>query len=121
MSVSEERIQRGLDVIQGYMGQNGEHAVKQMQELNGDFATLIIELFGDFYSREILDNKQKVLVTLSSLIALGAWDQLTLHALNAKHQGYTVTQIYEVAIQSIPYVGIPQATNALKALKNILE
>lgn len=120
--MEEIRYEKGVQVIENYMGtEMGHLAMNQMKELNINFANIIIPLFGEFYSRDCLDKKQKALVTLTTLITSRSWDQLRLHTHNARIQGLEKDEIYEVVFQCIPYVGIPTATDALKVITEVLE
>ncbi|UVI28522.1 carboxymuconolactone decarboxylase family protein [Paenibacillus spongiae] len=114
------RHRKGLEVLDDMMGANGQMAYEQMRKLHPDFAEILIGLFGDFYSRPVLDKKQKALVTLTTLITQGALPQLRLHTNTALNAGLTADEITEAAIQCIPYVGFPTVTNALQVMQEVI-
>ncbi|MCQ6559828.1 carboxymuconolactone decarboxylase family protein [Paenibacillus mendelii] len=115
------RHRKGLEVLDDMMGAQGQAAYEQMKQLHPDFAEILIGLFGDFYSRPVLDKKQKALVTLTTLITQIALPQLRLHTRTALNAGLTEREITEAAIQCIPYVGFPAVTNAMQAIQEVLQ
>jgi len=74
--------------------------------------------FGDVYSREGLDNKQKVLTTISALVAQGT-PQIGMHVVTGLNVGLTPDEIVGCIMHLIPYVGFPRALNALKVAQEV--
>jgi len=121
LQVEQYRREKGLEVLQEMMGAQGGIAYEQMKQLHPDFAEILIGLFGDFYSRSALDQKQKALITVTSLITQGALPQLRLHTRTALNAGLTGEEIMETAIQCIPYIGFPTVTNAMQVIQEVLQ
>ena len=77
-------------------------------------------VFGDIYSRDGLDVRQRQLVTISILTALGgAETQLKWHIAAALNVGLTPAEITEALIQSTVYCGFPRALNAVFAAAEV--
>ena len=84
-----------------------------------DFARWMVEFgYGEVLTRPGLDVKQRQLVTLGALAALGnAGDQLRGHVGGALNAGVTPAEIVEALMQVALYAGFPAATNALRTAK----
>lgn len=71
-----ERYQRGWDKLKEVDGVAGEHVIESLSGIAPELGQYIIEFaFGDIYSREGLDLKQRQLVTLASLTTQGGYEQ----------------------------------------------
>jgi 4-carboxymuconolactone decarboxylase len=92
------------------------------QKAFGDFAPALVELtdevlFGQVWFRTELSPKQRSLVTVSVLAALGATEQLTYHLNLAKHNGNTETELKEAITHIAFYAGWPRAMSAMTVAK----
>lgn len=76
--------------------------------------------FGEIYSRPDLAPRDRQLVTLGILTALGGCEpQLDLHINTALDVGLTPPQIVEALLQSALYCGFPRALNATFTAKRV--
>jgi 4-carboxymuconolactone decarboxylase len=72
--MTTERYQRGWEKLMEIDGEGGEKVIESLQDIAPDLGRYIVEFaFGDIYSRDGLDLKQKQLVTLASLTLLLMW------------------------------------------------
>ena len=74
-------------------------------------------LFGDFYTRGVLDTKTRELLALVVLEALGAEAQLGAHVRGCLKAGCTAEEIYAALLHALPYTGFPLGANAIRAAK----
>jgi 4-carboxymuconolactone decarboxylase len=74
-------------------------------------------IFGRLWTREGLARRDRSLVTLGILIALGAEDELESHFRIAKQNGLTEDELAEVIYHSSGYAGFPAANSARGAAK----
>jgi len=86
--MTAERFQRGWNKLMEVDGEGGQRVIESLKDIAPDLGRCVIEFaFGDIYSRDGLDLKQRQLVTISSLSTQGGCEpQLTVHihaALNA--------------------------------------
>ncbi len=72
-------------------------------------------IFGRLWSREGLARRDRSLLTLGILIALGAEDELESHFRIAKQNGLTDEELAEVVYHSSGYAGFPAANTAKAA------
>jgi 4-carboxymuconolactone decarboxylase len=94
------------------------------QKQFGEFAPELVRLtddvlFGQVWSRTELSRKQRSLVTVSVLAALGATEQLTYHLDLAKQNGNTETELKEAITQIAFYAGWPRAISAMTVAKQV--
>ena len=88
----------------------------------GDLGRYIVEFaFGDVYSREGLNLRDRELATVAMLAAMGGREpQLKVHIGAALNVGLTEEEIEETIIQTVPYAGFPTAINAMNAFKQVV-
>ncbi|MCD7035181.1 carboxymuconolactone decarboxylase family protein [Metabacillus sp. GX 13764] len=124
----ENRHQVGMDKLMEYTDTSNKKIsthlkiVDDLKDIAPDVADMIIDFgYGEVYAREGLTNKQRALVTISSLVTQGTEPQLELHLNTGLTAGLTRKEIVESLIQLIPYTGFPRVLNALRVAKKVLE
>lgn len=89
------------------------------KDIAPDLTRYVVEFaFGDIYSRPGLDNKQKVMTTITALVAQGK-PQIEMHIKTGLSVGLTPEEIVGCIIHLIPYTGFPSVLNALKAAQKV--
>ena len=78
-------------------------------------------LFGDLWQRPDLSARDRSLVTMAALIAVGQPEQLPFHANRAMDNGLTSSEASEVLTHVAFYSGWPRAMSAVPVLKQVLE
>lgn len=78
-------------------------------------------LFGDLWQRPDLAARDRSLVTMSALIAIGQPEQLPFHANRAMDNGLLQTEASEVLAHVAFYAGWPRAMSAVPVLKQVFE
>ena len=78
-------------------------------------------VFGQVWARDILDAKQRSLVTIGILIALRQTEELKNHIRIGLTNGLPVRQIEEATIQAAAYAGFPAAHIASNAILEVLQ
>jgi len=90
-------------------------------DLAPDLSRLVVEFaFGEIYSRPGLSDKQKVMTTITALVAQGK-PQIAMHVKTGLSVGLTPEEIVGCIIHLIPYVGFPSVLNALKATQEVFK
>jgi 4-carboxymuconolactone decarboxylase len=94
------------------------------QKAFGEFAPDFVHftddvLFGQVWPRTGLSPKERSLVTVSVLAALGASEQLTYHLGLAKQNGNTETELKEAITHIAFYAGWPRAMSAMTVAKQV--
>jgi 4-carboxymuconolactone decarboxylase len=96
------------------------------QNAFGDFAPGMVHytdqvLFDEVWERDGLSKRDRSLVTISALTALGKLDQLQFHLAFARQNGLTDEELKEALLHLAFYSGWPNGMGATTVLKNIIE
>ncbi|HSJ93867.1 MAG TPA: carboxymuconolactone decarboxylase family protein [Gaiellaceae bacterium] len=85
----------------------------------GDLGDLTVDfVFGDVHARPGLGVRERELVIVAVLTALGGLDpQVRAHIRAAREAGVSEEELEETMIQVAPYAGFPRAINGLKVLR----
>lgn len=86
-----------------------------------DFYRYVAEsAFGMIWSRPGLAIRDRSLVTVAQLAALGHTDELRAHLAGARNVGISREEIVEVLMQTAVYAGVPAANAALAVAAEVL-
>ena len=115
----ENRYAKGAEIQKSIYGDEVKQA---MQKLPKEYKNVVPDVltkfcFGDFYTRGGLDIKQRELLSLVTLVALGAEKQLEAHIVGNLRVGNDKELLLAAMVQTIPYVGLPQALTAINMIK----
>ncbi len=85
----------------------------------GDLGDLTVDfVFGDVHAREGLPIRERELVIVAVLTALGGLEpQVRAHLRAARAIGVPDRELEETIMQTAPYAGFPRAINAMKLLR----
>lgn len=115
------RKEIGLENLRSISGEAGVDAVEKLRGTSPNLADFITEFaFGDIYSLPTLTSRDKVLITLSSLISQGDTGALKLHLHSAQNIGLTNEEIKHIILHCIPYVGFPRVISAIQVFEEEL-
>lgn len=119
-TVSEEtRAQKGREIQYPIYGDEIQKSLENLPgNMGADVSRFLTEFcFGDIYTREGLDIKTRELLTIGILTTNGSTNTLKKHIAGAIKVGNTKEEICAAIIQCLPYVGFPNALEALGILK----
>ncbi len=121
----DERHARGWEQLTRINGTDDPRIVRRVAELSPDLARMIVEFgYGDAYAdrpMDVLDERQRQLVTIGALAAQGGCEQqLAVHANVALNVGLSGEQIVEAIVHALPYIGFPRAINAIEAIRPVV-
>lgn len=90
-------------------------------EFDADFQTLITEsAWGSVWSRPHFTPRERSIVTLALLAALGHWDEVAMHVRATANTGATPEDLREALLHVAIYAGVPAANHAFKVVKATL-
>ncbi len=92
----------------------------------GDFAPGLVHytdkvLFDEVWERAGLSRRDRSLVTVAALTAMGRTDQLKFHLAYARRNGVTDEELQEALLHLAFYAGWPNGMGATAVLKDIVE
>lgn len=125
--MADSLYQKGIDKIQVLTASPDDNPTGEMdigerfKDIAPDLTKYVVEFaFGGIYSRPGLDDKQKVLATITALVAQGK-PQIAMHIKTGLTVGLTPEEIVGCIMHLIPYVGFPSVLNALTVTQEIFE
>lgn len=122
MSESDERLARGKAMRERTMGAGVPPGTPATSELAPFFSRWVYEsVFGDFYAREELDLKTRVLITMVALSVQGRTASLKGYIGASLRAGWSREEIVEALVQLAPYQGVPLTHDALAAAKEVFD
>lgn len=85
--------------------------------------TVVDVAYGQFYARDIVDQKTRFLATIAALAALGGQTgpQLKVNIASARKAGASREEIAEIIFQMALYGGFPSMINAMNAALDVFE
>ncbi len=123
--MAEDLYQKGINKIQELTASPDDNPTGEMdigaafEDIAPDLTKYVVEFaFGGIYSRPGLDNKQKVLATITALVAQGK-PQIGMHIKTGLTVGLTPEEIIGCIMHLLPYTGFPSVINALTVAKQI--
>lgn len=91
-------------------------------ELAPDYFALVRQFcFGMFWSRPNLAVRDRSLITVAMLAALGRQEELAGHLRGALNVGITKDELIEVLMQVGVYAGVPAGASALSTAATVLK
>lgn len=76
--------------------------------------------FGETWSREGLARRERSMVTLGVLCAMGRSQELKVHVAGALANGVTPLEIREVLLHAMVYCGVPLGVDAVRNAADVL-
>jgi 4-carboxymuconolactone decarboxylase len=116
-----QRYEHGRTVLDAVDGAAGARVIDALEEISPELGHQVVAWgFGEIYSRPGLEPRDRQLVTLGMLTALGGCEpQLDVHINAALNVGLSPNQIVEAFLHSAVYCGFPRALNATFAAKKV--
>jgi 4-carboxymuconolactone decarboxylase len=117
----EERYQLGVKTLNALSDGSAQQVIESLGDVAPDLARQIVSWgFGEIYSRPALVPRDRQLLTIGMLTALGGCEpQLEVHIGNALNVGLTPAEIIEALLQAAGYCGFPKALNATFVAKKV--
>jgi 4-carboxymuconolactone decarboxylase len=99
-----------------------DRAEKMKTAFDEPFQTLITEsAWGHVWSRPGLTKRERSLITIALLAALGHHDEVAMHTRATANTGATPDDLMEVMLHVAIYAGVPAANHNIKIIKDVLE
>lgn len=117
----EERFAAGMAVLTAVNGERGREVIADLAEVSPELAHQIVAWsYGDVYARPGLAPRDRQLVTIGILTALGGCEaELEVHIGSALDLGITPEQVTEALLHAAVYCGVPRALNATVVAKAV--
>ena len=98
-----------------------ENAIDNADDFNRDFQALVTEYcWGVCWGNDVLSRKQRSLLNLGMLAALGRSHEFELHFKGALRNGCTREELRETLTQITIYCGVPAGVESFRIARRVL-
>lgn len=113
--------ERGMATRRAVLGDaHVDRAEASKTDFDADFQQYITEnAWGSIWSRPGLTHRERSLITIALLAALGHQEELAMHIRATRNTGATPDDVKEVLLHTAVYAGVPVTNGALKLAKAI--
>lgn len=111
-----DRHASGMTVRRAVLGDaHVDRATAGITDLTREFQDMITRYaWGEIWTRPGLQRRDRSLITMTALVALGHHEELAMHVRAARRNGLSVDEIKEVLLQTAIYYGVPAANTAFR-------
>lgn len=119
--MSNELYNKGMETRRSVLGDaHVDKAEANKTDFDKDFQEYITNnAWGTVWSRPGLTKRERSLITIALLAALGHDEELAMHIRATKNTGATEDDVKEVLLHTAVYAGVPVANGAIKIAKKI--
>jgi len=112
---ADDRYERGMTVRREVLGDKWvDRTLANRNEFNTEFQEMITcMVWGEIWTRPGLDRRTRRCMVLSTMIALGRWEEFRLHVRSGLNDGMSKNDFKEIILQSTVYCGAPAGNHAM--------
>ena len=120
--MDQDLYDKGLAIRKDVLGEDYvRRAVEGADDFNRPFQDFLVEYcWGACWSRDGLDRKQRSLLNVGMLAALGRTQELELHFRGALRNGLSREELRDALIQVAVYCGVPAGVEAFRVARKVL-
>lgn len=120
---SSDRYNRGIETLKQVGGQDYDRAIRPLEPFSSDLARMVVEQgYGDVMSRPGLDLKQRQIVNVAALIAIGSVrPALKFHIHGMLNVGCTPQEVVETILHAVVYAGFPAAQDGMTIAREVFK
>ncbi len=117
--VKSERFETGMKTRRAVLGDfHVDRANAAMTDFDEPFQTFITEgAWGSVWSRPQLSKRERSLITIALLAALGHDEEVAMHMRATANTGASPEDVREALLHVAVYAGVPAANRAFKVVK----
>ncbi|QGZ37528.1 4-carboxymuconolactone decarboxylase [Stappia indica] len=118
-----ERFEAGLKTRREVLGDDYVNAsVNKATDYNWPMQQLVTEYcWGDVWNREGLGRRERSILNLGMISALGRSHELRLHVRGAINNGLTKEEIREIMLQVAIYCGVPAGIDSFRTAQEVFD
>lgn len=119
MAEPSDRYTKGMATRRAVLGDTHvDAATAAITDLDADFQALITETaWGSLWSRPEISKRERSMITIALLAALGHHEEVAMHIRATKNTGATLADVREALLHVAVYAGVPAANAAFKIAK----
>jgi len=118
----KDLYETGLEIRREVLGREYvDNSLKNATDFNRPFQELVSEYcWGAVWSRPGLTRKERSMINLAMLTALGRTHEVEIHVRGALNNGLTKEQISEVLLHTTIYCGVPAALDSFRVASKVI-
>ena len=118
----KDLYEAGLQIRREVLGSEYvEKSLNNATDFNRTFQEMVTEYcWGAVWSRPELTRRERSMINLAMLTALGRTHEVELHVRGALNNGLTKEQISEVLLHTMIYCGVPAALDSFRAAGKVI-
>jgi 4-carboxymuconolactone decarboxylase len=122
-AADSELYKKGMQIRRAVLGDaHVDKAEANKTAFDAPFQEYIINsAWGAVWSRPGLTKRERSLITIALLAALGHEEELAMHIRATKNTGASENDVMEVLLHTAVYAGVPVANGGLKIAKEIFK
>lgn len=120
--MDKERMNAGLKVRREVLGDDYvDRAMKSADAFNKPFQEIVSEYcWGTCWTDETLSRRERSILNLGMIAALGKMHEFELHVRGALRNGLSEDELRSVLIQIAVYCGIPVGVDCFRVARSVL-
>ena len=118
-----DRYTRGMETRRRVLGDaHVDRAEESKTPLDAPFQDLITEAaWGHVWSRDRITPRERSMLTIALLAALGNMDEVAMHVRATANTGATREDVMEALLHVAIYAGVPRANHAIRIAKEVFD
>lgn len=119
--MDNELYKKGMTTRRSVLGDSHvDKAEANKTDFDADFQEYITRnAWGDVWNRPGLTKRERSLIVIALMAALGHDEELAMHIRATKSTGASKEDVKEVLLQTAVYAGVPAANSAFKIAKQV--
>lgn len=119
--MASDQFERGLACRKEVLGaEYVEASLEKVDDFGRDFQVMVTEYcWGGTWGRGLLPKRERSILNLGMLAALGKSHEFKLHFKGALTNGLTVEELREILIQIAVYCGIPAGIESFRLAREV--
>jgi 4-carboxymuconolactone decarboxylase len=121
--MDSELYKKGMSTRRSVLGdEHVDKAIKATTDFDRDFQEYITTgAWGMVWDRPGLTKRERSLITIALLSALGHDEELKMHLNATRNTGASASDVKEVLLHTAIYAGVPVANSAFKIAKELFK
>ena len=121
--MDNELYKKGMSTRRSVLGdEHVDKAIKATTDFDRDFQEYVTSgAWGMVWDRPGLTKRERSLITVALLAALGHDEELKMHLRATRNTGASTNDVKEVLLHTAVYAGVPVANNAFKIAKELFK
>ncbi len=121
--MESERFNTGLEIRKDVLGaEYVEKALENADDFSRDFQKLVTEYcWGEIWGDDTLSRRDRSLINLAMLAALGRMEEFELHFRGSFGNGVSEDELKATLTQIAVYCGIPAGISSFRVAKKVLD